>query len=63
MVLKILEVTDVFLVVIDNFDKFGWTIPLKNKSDQTKNESFGENFLCSKRKPNTIETDCRKKHC
>ena len=45
------------LVVIDNFSKFGWTIPLKNKNAQTIKDSF-ENFLISsKRSPNLIETD------
>ena len=45
------------LVIIDNFSKFGWTVPLKNKNAQTIKDSF-ENFLInSKRKPNLIESD------
>ena len=28
------------LVVIDNFSKFGWTIPLKKENAQTKTDSF-----------------------
>ena len=45
------------MVVIDNFSKFGWTIPLKNKNAQTIKDSL-ENFLISsKRKPNLIESD------
>ena len=32
------------LVIIDNFSKFGWTIPLKNKNAQTIKDSF-ENIL------------------
>ena len=45
------------LVVIDNFSKFGWTIPLKNKNAQSIKDSF-ENFLInSKRKPNLIESN------
>ena len=28
------------LVVIDNFSKFGWTVPLKNKNAQTIKDSF-----------------------
>ena len=32
------------LVVIDNFSKFGWTVPTKNKNAQTKKDSF-ENIL------------------
>ena len=45
------------IVIIDNFSKFGWTTPLKNKNAQTTKDSF-ENFLIiSKRKPNLIESD------
>ena len=44
------------LVVIDNFSKFGWTIPLKNKSAQTIKDSFENILINSKRKPNLIET-------
>ena len=45
------------LVTIDNFSKFGWTIPLKNKSAQTIKDSFENILINSKRKPNLIETD------
>ena len=45
------------LVVIDNFSKFGWTIPLKNKNAQTMKDSFENIIINSKRKPNLIETD------
>ena len=45
------------LVAIDNFSKFGWTIPLENKNAQPKKDSF-KNFLTnSNRKPNLIETN------
>ena len=45
------------LVIIDNFSKYGWTVPLRNKNAQTIKDSF-ENFLISsKRKPGLIETD------
>ena len=45
------------LVTIDNFSKFEWTVPLKNKNAQTIKDSF-ENFLISsKTKPNLIESD------
>ena len=45
------------LVTIDNFSKFGWTTPLKNKNAQTIKDSF-ENILISlKRSPNLIEQD------
>ena len=46
-----------FLVVIDNFSKFGWTIPLKGKNAQTIKDSFESIITNSKRKPNFIETD------
>ena len=45
------------LVVIDNFSKFGWTIPLKNKNAQTIKDSFENILTNSKRKPTLIETD------
>ena len=45
------------LVVIDNFSKFGWTIPLKNKNAQTIKDSFENILTNSKRKPNLIESD------
>ena len=45
------------LVTIDNFSKFGWTSPLKNKNAQTKKDSFENILTNSKRKPNLIETD------
>ena len=45
------------LVVIDNFSKYGWTVPLKNKYAQTIKDSFENILISSKRKPNLIETD------
>ena len=45
------------LVVLDNFSKFGWTIPLKNKNAQTIKESFENILKSSKRLPNLIESD------
>ena len=45
------------LVTIDNFSKYGWTIPLKNKNAQTIKDSFENILINSKRKPNLIETD------
>ena len=45
------------LVIIDNFSKFGWTVPLKNKNAQTIKDSFENIIISSKRKPNLIETD------
>ena len=45
------------LVTIDNFSKYGWTTPLKNKNAQTIKDSFEIILIKSKRKPNLIETD------
>ena len=45
------------LVIIDNFSKFGWTIPLKNKNAQTIKDSFENILISSKRQPNLIESD------
>ena len=45
------------LVTIDNFSKYGWTVPLKNKNARTIKDSFENILLSSKRSPNLIETD------
>ena len=45
------------LVIIDNFSKFGWTVPLKNKNAQIIKDSFENILISSKRKPNLIESD------
>ena len=45
------------LVIIDNFSKFGWTVPLKNKNAQTIKDCFESILMKSKRKPNLIESD------
>ena len=45
------------LVIIDNFSKFAWTIPLKTKNAQTIKDSFKNILLSSKRKPNLLERD------
>ena len=45
------------LVVIDNFSKFGWTIPLKNKYAQSITDAFSQINKTSRRKPNLLETD------
>ena len=45
------------LVTIDNFSKFGWTIPLKIKNAQTIRNSFENILISSKRSPNLIESD------
>ena len=45
------------LVIIDNFSKFGWTIPLKNKNAITIKDSFENSLISSKRQPNFLEGD------
>ena len=45
------------LVTIDNFSKYGWSIPLKNKNSQTIKDSFEKILINSKRKPNLFESD------
>ena len=45
------------LVTIDNFSKYGWTVPLKNKNAQTIKDSFEIILINSKRSPNLIESD------
>ena len=45
------------LTVIDNFSKFAWTIPLRNKNSETITNEFSNIIKSSKRKPNMIETD------
>ena len=50
------------LVVLDNFSKFGWTIPLKNKYAQSITDAFSQIIKTSKRKPNRLETDDGKEY-
>ena len=50
------------LVVIDNFSKFGWIIPLKNKYAQSITDAFSQIIKTSKRKPNLLETDDGKEY-
>ena len=45
------------LVTLDNFSKYGWTKPLKNKNAQTIKDSFENILIKSKRSPNFFETD------
>ena len=49
------------LVILDNFSKFGWTVPLKNKNAITKKDSFETILISSKRKSTLIESDRGKK--
>ena len=45
------------LVVNDNFIKFGWTVPHKNRKTQTTKDFFENIVECSKRCPSLIKTD------
>ena len=45
------------LVIIDDFSKFGFTVPLKNKNAQTRKDSFENVLRNSKSKPNLLESD------
>ena len=50
-------------VIIDNFSKFGWTVPIKNENAQTIKDPFENIIISSKRKPNLIESDrCKEFH-
>ena len=44
------------IIIIDNFSKFLWAIPLKNKYSQTITKEFPNNLTTSKRKPLKIES-------
>ena len=44
-------------VIIDNFSKYLWAIPLKNKYSQTITNEFSNILIKSKRKPVKIEPD------
>ena len=44
-------------IIIDNFSKYLWTIPLKNKYSETITTEFSKILTKSKRKPLKIESD------
>ena len=44
-------------IIIDNFSKYLWAIPLKNKNSQTITNEFPNILSTSKRKPLKIESD------
>ena len=44
-------------IVIDNFSKYLWAVPLKNKYSQTITNEFSNILIKSKRKPIKIESD------
>ena len=50
------------LVVIDNFSKLGWTIPLKNNYTQSITDTFSKIIKSSNRKPNLLKTDDGKEY-
>ena len=45
------------LLIMDNFSKFGWKTPLKNKNAQIIKDSFENVLINSKRSPSFIESD------
>ena len=49
--------------VIDNFSKYLWAIPLKNKYSQTITNEFSNIITTSKRKPNKLESDRGSEFC
>ena len=57
MVLKVRKFIGGFLVVIDNFSKFGLRAPTKNKNAQTITTSFAYILISPKRKPFLIQID------
>ena len=44
-------------VIIDNFSKYLWAVPLKNKNSQTITNEFSNILTTSKRKPLKLESD------
>ena len=46
-------------IIIDNFSKYLWAIPLKNKYSQTITNEFSNILTTSKRKPLKLESDRR----
>ena len=48
------------LMVIDNLSKFGWAIPIKDKSASTVKKAFLSILRQSKRKPLILSTDAGK---
>ena len=44
-------------IIVDNFPKYLWAIPLKNKYSETITNEFSNILTTSKRKPNKLESD------
>jgi len=51
------------LTVIDVFSKYGWMLPLKDKTGKSVTDAFKEIFKKSKRKPEKIWTDKGREFC
>ena len=49
-------------IVIDNFSRYGWIIPFKNKYAQSITEAFSQIIKTSKRKPNLLDTEDERVH-
>ena len=50
-------------IITDNFSKYLWAIPLKNKYSQTITNEFSNILTTSKRKPLKIESDRGTEFC
>ena len=50
------------LVEIDNFSKFGWTVPLRDKFARSILDAFSQIIKTSRRKPYLLETDDGKEY-
>jgi len=51
------------LTVIDVFSKYGWMLPLKDKTGKSVSDAFKEFFKKSKRKPEKLWTDKGREFC
>ena len=51
------------LTVIDVFSKYGWMLPLKDKTGKSVADAFKEIFKKSKRKPENLWTDKGREFC
>ena len=50
-------------VIVDNYSKYLWAVPLKNKYSQTITNEFSNILTTSKRKPLKIESDRGAEFC
>ena len=51
------QITKAIFIIIDNYSKYLWAIPLKNKYSQTITNEFSNILTTSKRKPLKLESD------